>query len=46
MGCAATPPPRPMVDEHGFFQGRFARYGIVTLKILEKKSLTIKDINK
>ncbi len=46
MGCAATPPPRPMVDDTAFFLGRFDKVWDVTLKILEKKSLTIKDINK
>ncbi len=47
MGCA-TPqqPPAPMVDDTSFFLGRFDKVWDVTLKVLEKKSLAIKDINK
>ena len=47
MGCA-TPqqPPAPMVDDTSFFLGRFDKVWDVALKVLEKKSLTIKDINK
>jgi uncharacterized lipoprotein len=46
MGCATAQPPAPMVDDTSFFLGRFDKVWDVTLKVLEKKSLTIKDINK
>ncbi len=46
MGCATAQPPVPMVDDTSFFLGRFDKVWDVTLKVLEKKSLTIKDINK
>jgi len=46
MGCATPQPPAPMVDDTSFFLGRFDKVWDVTLKVLEKKSLTIKDIDK
>jgi hypothetical protein len=45
-GCATSPPPAPMVDDTSFYLGRFDKVWDVTLKVLEKKSLSIKDINK
>ena len=46
MGCATPPPPAPMVDDTSFFLGRFDKVWDATLKVLEKKSLTIKDVDK
>jgi hypothetical protein len=47
MGCAtAQPPVAPMVNDTSFFLGRFDKVWDVTLKVLEKNSLSIKDIDK
>jgi hypothetical protein len=46
MGCATPQPPAPTVDDTAFFLGRFDKVWDVTLKVLEKKSIAIKDINK
>jgi len=45
-GCATAPPPAPMVDDTSFYLGRFDKVWDITLKVLEKRSITIKDINK
>jgi len=45
-GCATAPSPAPAVDDTSFFLGRYDKVWDATLKVLEKKSLSIKDINK
>lgn len=45
-GCATTPPQGPMVDDTSFFLGRFDKVWEVTMKVLEKKSLEVKEFDK
>ena len=45
-GCATAAPPGPMVDDTYFFLGRYDKAWDATLKVLEKRSLAIKDIHK
>ena len=45
-GCATPPPQGPMVDDTSFYLGRFDKVWEVTMKVLEKKSLEVKDMDK
>ena len=45
-GCATPPPQGPMVDDTSFYLGRFDKVWEVTIKVLEKKSLEVKDMDK
>jgi len=45
-GCATPPPQGPMVDDTSFYLGRFDKVWEVTMKVLEKKSLEVKEIDK
>ena len=45
-GCASAPSLAPMIDDTSFYQGRYDKLWDATLKVLEKKSLAIKEINK
>ena len=45
-GCATPPPQGPMVDDTSFYLGRFDKVWEVTMKVLEQKSLEVKDIDK
>jgi hypothetical protein len=45
-GCITAAPPAPIIDDSSFYLGRFDKVWDVTLKVLEKKSLAVKEINK
>lgn len=41
--CATPPPQGPMIDDTSFYLGRFDKVWEVTMKVLERKSLEVKD---
>lgn len=45
-GCATPPPAGPMVNDTSFYLGRFDKVWESTMKVLEKQSLEVKDIDK
>ncbi|HQI80068.1 MAG TPA: hypothetical protein PLR71_00790 [Deltaproteobacteria bacterium] len=46
-GCATTKQPAgPMVDDTSFYLARFDKVWEVTMKVLEKKSLPVKELDK
>jgi hypothetical protein len=45
-GCATPPPQGPMVNDTSFYLGRFDKVWEVTMKVLEKKSLEVKDLDR
>lgn len=45
-GCASPPPQGPMVDDTSFYLGRFDKVWEVTMKVLEKKSLEVNNMDK
>jgi hypothetical protein len=45
-GCATPPPQGPMVNDTSFYLGRFDKVWEVTMKVLEKKSLEVKEFDR
>jgi len=46
MGCATPEQPKPALDDTTFCPGRFDKVWDSTMKVLERRSLAVKDIDK